>query len=377
MPTFSRQGSEATTAKTTSTKSKPWREVNDEIAARMMAASSDSPPLIPRRDYDDGDQFAAKKMAMINRPKPPASYNTTSECSSTDDCKNLIENNRRHPFEYQQQLTLYRGQHFEPGIDSVPMPMPYDVNAFPCHMMSPPPGPTFMGPMDFQHDPAYMGGAPPFQGDFMPPLPMMPMVPAFMPPMMHSHDFESITLLKQKKLKKKKMKRRSHSMEALPPPMFGMPPPPHFFGPSIGPPVPGPWGCPQMPPFITSNGPLALEYPGANRDCEQEACRYQLPQAPIAPGGGPFAMPPPPQVAMNPCVDDVPPTTNYHQLGEAFDQKIAHSADGDIFKDKESYKKEKIDYASCCKNFSQVLWIIIGIVLVGLILGLVLGLTLV
>jgi len=40
-------------------------------------------------------------------------------------------------------------------------------------------------------------------------------------------------------------------------------------------------------------------------------------------------------------------------------------------------KKHGACYLVCCKGHTQVLWIVVGIILVGIVLGLVLGLTLV
>ncbi|KHJ41769.1 hypothetical protein D918_08141 [Trichuris suis] len=40
------------------TKARSWREVNDDVAARVTAASTDSPPIIPKRDYDEPTSYA-------------------------------------------------------------------------------------------------------------------------------------------------------------------------------------------------------------------------------------------------------------------------------------------------------------------------------
>uniref|UniRef100_A0A5S6QZ05 Uncharacterized protein n=1 Tax=Trichuris muris TaxID=70415 RepID=A0A5S6QZ05_TRIMR len=295
------------------TKARSWREVNDDVAARVTAASSDSPPIIPRRDYDEHALYVdrgqhestlkAKRTAKAEpkEPTPIVTYNSATMSRAVELYKSPNKN---------AELVAQQ------NAENVPMfQLPFGQLTHVEGMPFPPP------PL------------------LPPPPPFPPMLPYFL----------------------------------LPPP----PPPP--FGLPNG-------GCPPAP--IVLGSPMDLElfsYGEAQRQnhlskrcgniggCLQEANMFP---------GGP---PPAPAAALPP-----PPPTF---LPDSLCQPGAQGANGFASKLAGRYHydpivpsfpvtekgKGKSDpcLLFCCKDFTQLVWLIVGIVLIGLVIGLILGLTLV
>uniref|UniRef100_A0A914VJ30 Uncharacterized protein n=1 Tax=Plectus sambesii TaxID=2011161 RepID=A0A914VJ30_9BILA len=307
--------------------SRPWRQVNQDISTRMIAMSSDSPPIIPKRDYDDSP-----------RPRGQQSQSaTTMVDQSVDDGESSDDGHdqQRIVDEGTGQLVVYQGGRpphgaFDGSIYAgepigympcppgpmwpMPMPMPPPMGMYPPPPQPPPffhGGMGGMGGMDGVHHP--------YTAD--PGILFTPMGPMAM--------FDAS---KHRKAHKKAMK-RSQSMELRhcpPPPMF-MPPP----------------GGPFMPPMGF-----------------QEAASMQMmslvdgPQQMMLLGGPqPMLMPMQP-----PMVSRMPPAAAKRPVK---------------LKPPKTPKKHGACYLVCCKGHTQVLWIVVGIILVGIVLGLVLGLTLV
>lgn len=134
----------------------------------------------------------------------------------------------------------------------------------------------------------------------------------------------------QHRRNQKKSMKRSHSLELRPcgPPSMFMPPP----------------GAPFLPPMGFQE-PSPMPMPGG-------------PAQMMMLGGGPSMMLP---LQPPPMVPRMPPTGK---------RPIKP-------KPPKPPKKHSACYLVCCKGHTQVLWIVVGIILVGIVLGLVLGLTLV
>jgi hypothetical protein len=196
-----------------------------------------------------------------------------------------------------------------------PMPMP------PPPMFHPPPPPFFHGGMDGL--PSHVGPDP---GILFTPMGPMPMFDAS----------------KHRRSVKKAMK-RSQSMELRhcgPPPMF-MPPPGGQFMPPMG-----MMEAPSMQLMPFGGGPQAMMFMGG-------------PQQQMFMGG-------PQQQQM--FIPAQPPMMRMSMIGKRPPMKAQAP---------KPPKKHGACYLVCCKGHTQVLWIVVGIILIGIVLGLVLGLTLV
>lgn len=290
----------------------------------------------------------------------------TSDCSSTvDDGRQLIIDS--------QKLSLDPHQH-QKSVDH--QLVPYN----PAEFGYGPGGPMFQpgfGPAGFYPPPSMM--MPPAQG-YPPPM----AYPPFQPTMGGNGgvDFEMFTYRRKSAAHKKKSKRRSRSLEFAS--MSAQPP---FLSPLSNGVMYNPMGYmgPQpMPYFPHQQMPmLPLEDGTAQRDMmtNPENSNMAGMNHPIDPfqsflhhGNEPMG-----QVQNFPVLYN-----NEHMAGQEKSQSNLQ-INGDEMENeakiksakKDLEKNQSIDLATCCKGFSQILWLLLSIVLIGLILGLVLGLTIV
>ncbi|CDW54026.1 hypothetical protein TTRE_0000229501 [Trichuris trichiura] len=277
------------------TKARSWREVNDDVAARVTAASTDSPPIIPKRDYDEPTSYADKirdesgqkcKRAMKSEPKESTPY-VTCNGAATNTAVQLYKSPNRNNGEL---VAMQNGE-------SAPF----------FHLTV---------------------GQPPFAVDGMP---FPPMFPYFL----------------------------------LPPPMLPPPPPP---------PLPPP---PPVPPIVVGS-PMDMEVVSYNEAQRQHQMSKKCPTTIGCFGDA--NMFPPPKFLPDPLCRQ--PSAPYMVNGFAKPTNGRYHYDpsmvGACLPIKEK-RKEKSDpcLLFCCKDFTQLVWLIVGIILIGLVIGLILGLTLV
>jgi len=308
----------------------------------------------------------------------PRSHNTTSDCSSTvDDSRQLIDTARTTANFQQEQILNAEHLQLAPYFPA------------PNFVEYPPPGAGMF--FDPNCPPGFFPPPPMMMPPYMQPPPPGP--PFFAPQKPPGLDFEMFTYRRGKKSSKKRQKRRSRSLEFIgPDPSMNMqpnpfappPPMPPFFG--CPPPPMMPFGPPQMQNYgmFPPPGPmLALEGPtGAMMKPDIDYSCNQNPH-PADPYIQPFPFQPEgfiePQPQANMIVLDYEGNTMMKKGGFP-GEFVPNENDRKGIKEKDAEKQkpqQQIDLKTCCKGFSQILWLILSIVLVGLILGLVLGLTLV
>lgn len=338
------------------------------------------------RDYDDSPQRTQVRSNLQEQQQQqqqssslPASESGSEGARETDPVLNgqmtLFRAAPRNPYEtFMQPEPIYaygRMPSRPPFMAPHPPPPPPMVSFNGPRMVPPPPPPH----------PSML-----LTDECMPPPPpeafMHPM--AFGPPMMPMPmDFELFTFDEQKRKKRKHKLKKYHSMECVsfPPPM----PPPMFFPPPMGmmPPAPPPPAFVMhppppppdvlMPPMLMNPDAFGMNPDGFNMQHMIHPHQLALPAPPTSNG---------------------PPPMPYHQMTlnrqstlNGFNQKTLMN-DGTLksckslatkngMKNKSEKPKPKSScHRICCQGFSQIIWIIVGIILLGLVSGLVLGLTL-
>lgn len=272
-------------------------------------------------DYDDSPRTHGQQMQSA--PNDVEQAGEDGEPMMVEDgCERMLEDGAG-------QLVVYQGPRGPHG--------PYDSSFYagePMAFMPCPPGPMWPMPMG----PPPMGMFPPpppppppfFHGGMDGPQCFIGSDPGILfTPMGPMAMFDA----EQHRKAHKKAMKRSKSMELrhCGPPMF-MPPPP---------------GGPFMPP-VGFQDPTSMQL------------------MPVVDGPGPMMMmggPPPMMMPMQPPMMGRMSMTAKRRPVKAKPPKTP--------------KKHSACYLVCCKGHTQVLWIVVGIILVGIVLGLVLGLTLV
>jgi len=215
--------------------------------------------------------------------------------------------------------------------------VPYRPHAAMFDPMMFPPPPFGPHPMMFQPPPHGMLPPPPPQPMLDPGVLFTPFGPV--------HPSDLMEKRHRGKKRKNKGYKRSKSLERFPPP-FMMPPPP---------PPPMPF-MPFPPPEMMDGGESAL-VPFRSQGITM--LPMEMPQM---------------YGHMTPGMNGHGTKNGKLSIADSIDKSVSSTtklAGG------KKHDVESACYVLCCKGFTHVIWVIIGIILVGLILGLVLGLTLV
>ncbi|KRZ26581.1 Serine--tRNA ligase, cytoplasmic, partial [Trichinella pseudospiralis] len=353
-------------------KVRSWREANEDVGSKMIAASSDSPPLIPKRDYDD---YCLNEAA---RQRGRVAANRILECGPPEEEPN---NGIVVPYEdavaVNHAMELYR----PPGIGGPMSPPCMDLVAqqtFPNAQM---PGNMFP-PFPLADGISFPGMMPPFLFPFPPFAPFLPPPPstfppgaAMSPPMMKGPfspglmnfphtDLEMHSYQEMKKRKRKPMK-RSNSLDCMGgfvsdfrnmPPL--MPPPPINRNEKMMP-LPIPMNALPRAGIETSLMPPYGPFGPFSAPDKQ----VQMPTAvPLQNGGFNIH-------------DHYDPTVGLDMKKHKFDDALYHQNQ----ELKKLYEEDQPSacFLFCCKDFTQLVWLIVGIILIGLVIGLILGLTLI
>ncbi|VDP06655.1 unnamed protein product [Soboliphyme baturini] len=406
------------------TKTRSWQETNEDISSRMMAASSNSPPVVPKRDYrhrtpsptvrrqvrqyqwqldgadddevvdrDDGDDSNDHQLQ----------YNDPST-GNVNDMQMVAYGSPygRHQFRVPNRQASASLQMYEPIYSMMYSGVPPMWPAGQARHQRPSVSQSaaiylpFPLPIGFLPAPAMSSSYPPHPP---PPLAPLPQFPLTLPPSlpMTNMDFEMFTYKYGKKRPPRKKKKRPRSLDRMmapPPPPF-LPPPqnmPLQLLPLPLAPIPLPASpsieedstnaLPQPPPplFTSSADDYVSPLPSTSRYSSQPANPVVLPMGQNFPAKR--DSPPHEYSTLVQCDSRVPTsrtqppvslkTKNNVMNGRGYTTSTSSS--------KVSHKTGQLKnplYHMCCRDLTQVLWIIVGIIIIGVIVGLILGLTLV